>query len=79
MPKKSRHLCPQGPTEDDRFADCSFADDVDLLGGSEEKLKQLAERLKKTAAADCMEISSGKSKILVNSIKHRSSAYEVTI
>jgi len=50
-----------------------FADDIDLLGSSEEELQRLTERLEKTAAAYGMEISSEKSKILVNSIKPRPS------
>ena len=41
-----------------------FADDIDLLGGSEE-LHQLTERLDKTAAGKGVEINSDKSKILV--------------
>ena len=48
-----------------------FADDIDLLGGSEEELQQSIERLEKTAVGYGMEISSHKSKILVNSIKPR--------
>ena len=51
-----------------------FADHIDLLGGSEEELQQLTERLEKTAAGYGMEISSDKSKILVNSIMPRPSA-----
>ena len=50
-----------------------FADDIDLLDGSEEELQQLTERLGKTAAGYGMEICSDKSKILVNSIKPRPS------
>ena len=46
-----------------------IADDVDLLGGSEEELPQLNERLEKATAGYGMEISSNKRKILVNSIK----------
>ena len=46
-----------------------FADDIDLLGGSEEELQRLTERLEKTAAGYGMEISSDTSKFLVNSIK----------
>ena len=50
-----------------------FADDIELQGGSEEGLQQLTERLDKAAAGYGMEISSGKSKILVNNIKPRPS------
>ena len=39
------------------------------LGGSEEELQQLTERLEKTAAGNGLEISTNKSKILVNIIK----------
>ena len=48
-----------------------FADDIDLLGKSEEELQQLTQRLDGIAAEHGMEISSDKSKILVNSIKAR--------
>ena len=34
-----------------------FADDIDLLGGSEDELQQLTERLDETAAGYGMEIS----------------------
>ena len=44
-----------------------FADDIDLLGGSEE-LQQLAKRLEQPDAGYGTEISSDKSQILVNSI-----------
>ena len=50
-----------------------FADDIDLLGGSEEEFQQLTNRLQKTAVGYGMEISSDRSKILVNSIKPRKS------
>ena len=40
-----------------------------LLGSNEEEFQQLTHRLEKTAAEYGMEISSGKSKIIVNSIK----------
>ena len=46
-----------------------FADDVDLLGDSEEELQQLTERLEGKAADYGMEISFDKSNIFVNSIK----------
>ena len=46
---------------------------ADLPGGSEEELQQLDERIDKTAAGYCMEISSNRSKILINSIKPRPS------
>ena len=42
-----------------------FADDIDLLGGSEEELQQLTERLENIAAGSGMEINSDKSNILV--------------
>ena len=51
------------------FCDLRFADDIGLLGGSEEELQQLTQRLEETAAVYGSEISSDKSKILVNSIK----------
>ena len=50
-----------------------FADDIDLLGGSEEEQQQLTERLEKTAAGYGMEICFDKSKIVVNSVKPRPS------
>ena len=42
-----------------------FADEINLLRGSEEELQQLAERLEKTVDWYCMESSSDKRKILV--------------
>ena len=49
-----------------------IADNIDLLGGSEEERQQLTERLEKTSAGLLhMEISSDKSKLIVNSIKPR--------
>ena len=50
-----------------------FADNIDLLGDSEEELQPLTERLEKMASGSGMEISSDKSKIRVNSIKPRPS------
>ena len=49
-----------------------FADDIDLLGGSEE-LQQLTGRREKTAIGYGLEISSDKSKIVINNIKPRPS------
>ena len=48
-----------------------FADYIDILGGREEHLQQLAEKNRRQHC--CMEISSDKSKILINSIKSRQS------
>ena len=46
-----------------------FADNIDMLGGSEEEVQQqLTERLDKTAGGHGMEISLEKSKILVHTI-----------
>lgn len=42
-----------------------FADDIDLIAGSEEELQDLTERLNRTSKAYGMEISTQKSKILV--------------
>ena len=50
-----------------------FADDIDLLGGNEEELEQFTERLEKSTAGYGMEINSDYSKMLVISIKPRSS------
>ena len=50
-----------------------LADDIDLLRSSEEELQQLTQRLEETVAEYGMEISSDKSKILVNSPKPRPS------
>ena len=44
-----------------------------LLGGSEEELQQLIERLEKTAAGYGTEISSDQNKTLINTMKPRSS------
>ena len=46
-----------------------FADDIDLLGSSQEELQQLTQILEEIAAEYGTEISSDKSKILVSSIK----------
>ena len=51
-----------------------FADDINLLGNSEEDLQQLTQRLEETAAEYGMKMSFNKSKILVSSIKSRLSA-----
>ena len=48
-----------------------FADHIDLLGGSEEKLQQLTERLEKNSYW----IQLRQSKILINSIKPRLSTH----
>ena len=44
-----------------------FADDIDLMGGSEAELQDLTTRLEETSTAYGMEVSAEKSKILVNS------------
>jgi hypothetical protein len=44
-----------------------FADDIDLMGGNEAELQELTTRLEKASGAVGMEVSSEKSKILVNS------------
>ena len=46
-----------------------FADDIDLMGGSEAELQELTNRLVNTAGAYGMEVSSEKSKVLVNSVR----------
>ena len=43
-----------------------FVDDIDLMGGSDNELQDLTTRLEEKARAYGMEISSEKSKILVN-------------
>ena len=47
-----------------------FADDIDLMGKSEDELQELTTRLEEAARAYGMEISAEKSKILVNSHNH---------
>ena len=54
-----------------------FTDDINLLGGSEEELQQLAERPEKTAVGYSIEICPNKSKIPVNSIKPRPSSANI--
>lgn len=44
-----------------------FADDIDLLGGSKQELQELTKRLEERASAYGMEVSSEKSKVLINS------------
>ena len=48
-----------------------FANDIDLLGSSEEELQQLTRRLEETVAEYGMEIGSDNSKIIVNTIRPR--------
>ena len=44
-----------------------FADDIDLIAGTEEELQELTTTLERRARAYGMEISAEKSKIVVNS------------
>ena len=44
-----------------------FADDIDLIGGSDSKLQDLTSKLAANAKAYGMEISTEKSKVMVNS------------
>ena len=44
-----------------------FADDIDLMGGSKDELQELTDRLSNSAREYGMEISSEKSKVMVNS------------
>ena len=44
-----------------------FADDIDLMGGSNDELQELKDRLSNSAREYGMEISSDKSKVMVNS------------
>ena len=44
-----------------------FADDIDLMGGSNRELQELTKRLEDRAGAHGMEVSTEKSKVLVNS------------
>ena len=44
-----------------------FVDDIDLMGGSNDKLQELKDRLSNSAREYGMEISSEKSKVMVNS------------
>ena len=53
-----------------------FAYDIDLPESSEGELQHFIKGLEKTAAVYGIEISSGKSIILVNSIESRSSIYQ---
>ena len=69
MHKNLTSHCRQCPLERERpLCNLLFADDIDLLGGSEEELQQLTERLDKTAAGYGVEISYDKSKFIANSI-----------
>ena len=43
-----------------------FADDIDLMGGSNDALRELTDRLSNSAREYVMEISSEKSKVMVN-------------
>ena len=61
------------PSEDDRNSTCSvlMISILWTVEDSEKELQQLTNRLNKTAAGYGMEISSEKSKILVNNIEPR--------
>ncbi len=50
-----------------------FADDIDLLAGSNQELQELTKKLVERAGAYAMEISTEKSKVMVNSIKDTTS------
>lgn len=52
-----------------RVCNLRFADDIDLLAGSNEELQHLTDRLNVSAAAFGMEISTSKSKIMVNTVR----------
>ena len=47
-----------------------FADDIDLMGGSNRELQDLTDRLTDRAGAYGMEVSTEKSKIMVNSTRN---------
>ena len=61
------------PSHDDRFRNLWFADDIDILWGSQEEMQRLSEWLEKISAGNGLEMSSDKGKLLVNSIKVRPS------
>ena len=44
-----------------------YADDIDLMGGNNDELQELTDRLSNNAGGYGMEISSEKSKVMVNS------------
>ena len=45
-----------------------FADDIDLMGGNNDELQELTDRLSNNAGEYGIEISSEKSKVMVNSV-----------
>ena len=47
-----------------------FADDIDLMGGSDNKLQDLTNRLTVRAGAYGMKVSTDKSKVIMNSNKN---------
>uniref|UniRef100_A0A3B1JXQ2 ribonuclease H n=1 Tax=Astyanax mexicanus TaxID=7994 RepID=A0A3B1JXQ2_ASTMX len=51
-----------------------FADDIDLMGGSNQELQSLTDKLAGRAGAYGMEVSTDKSKVMVNSINNICSA-----
>ena len=51
-----------------------FADDIDLLGGSNRELQELTSKLEESASAYGMEISAEKSKTMVNSTDDKSAS-----
>ena len=56
-----------------------FANDIDLLGGSEEELQQFAERLEKTAADYGVEISSDKMQYPLQQQRQKQSNYNTLV
>ena len=49
------------------ISNLKFADDIDLMGGSNDELQELTDRLSNSAREYGMDISSEKSKVMVNS------------
>ena len=50
------------------ISNLGFADDIDLMGGNNDELQELTDRLSNSARECGMEISSEKNKVMVNSI-----------
>ena len=51
-----------------RICNLRFADDIDLMGSSNNELQDLTNRLATSAGAYGMEVSTEKSKVMVNSL-----------
>ena len=62
-----------------RVCNLRFADDIDLIAGTNEELQNLTDRLHNSATAFGMEVSTEKSKIMVNTNNRTQDEYKITM